>query len=351
MTFQFDASHHQHELEAEAEHEQLVREARSSGRRPSAVSRARAAVGLGIVELGIALGGEGRPPAREGRGAAAVARGLGPPADAPLGCGHVSDAHHRPTPFTGDDEADRFLVQEPLALLIGFALDQQVTVQKAFSGPLELRRRLGHLDAARIAGTDPAELERVFRTPPAIHRFPGSMAGKVQALTKVIAEDYGNDAGRVWTEAADGRDLQRRLLALPGIGEMKARALIAIVGRRLGVKPPGWDEVAPTGPTLGDVETPEDLARYQEGKRGPRARRRPRARAAKAPRQQGPTSDPDARLCRPTVAGPVPPGSAAKDVVPAADGLSPAAERPSDRPVVRRAVPGPVPGGPRPRTA
>ena len=180
-------------------------------------------------------------------------------------------------PFTGDDEADRFLVQEPLALLIGFALDQQVTVQKAFSGPLELRRRLGHLDAARIAGTDPAELERVFRTPPAIHRFPGSMAGKVQALTKVIAEDYGNDAGRVWTDAIDGRDLQRRLLALPGIGEMKARALIAIVGRRLGVKPPGWDEVAPTVPTLGDVETPEDLARYQEGKRAAKAA----ARAAK----------------------------------------------------------------------
>ena len=87
----------------------------------------------------------------------------------------------------------------------------------------------------------------------------------------MIAEDYGNDAGRVWTEAADGRDLQRRLLALPGIGEMKARALIAIVGRRLGVKPPGWDEVAPTVPTLGDVETPEDLARYQEGKRAAKA--------------------------------------------------------------------------------
>jgi uncharacterized HhH-GPD family protein len=181
-------------------------------------------------------------------------------------------------PFTGDDEADRFLVAEPLALLIGFALDQQVTVQKAFSGPLELQRRLGHLDAERIAATDPAELETVFRTPPAIHRFPASMAGKVQALCKAIADDYGNDAAQVWNGAADGRDLQRRLLSLPGIGEMKVRALIAIVGRRLGVKPPGWDEVAPTGPTLGDVETPEDLARYQEGKRAAKAA----ARAAKA---------------------------------------------------------------------
>jgi uncharacterized HhH-GPD family protein len=181
-------------------------------------------------------------------------------------------------PFTGDDEADRYLVSEPLALLIGFALDQQVTVQKAFSGPHVLRQRLGHLDAARIATTDPAELEQLFRTPPAIHRFPASMAGKVQALCKAIADDYDNDAARVWTDAADGRDLQRRLLALPGIGEMKARALIAIVGRRLGVKPPGWDDVAPTTPTLGDVETPEDLARYQEGKRAAKAA----ARAARA---------------------------------------------------------------------
>jgi uncharacterized HhH-GPD family protein len=181
-------------------------------------------------------------------------------------------------PFTGDDEADRYLVSEPLALLIGFALDQQVTVQKAFSGPHVLRQRLGHLDAARIATTDPAELEQVFRTPPAIHRFPASMAGKVQALCKAIADDYDNDAARVWNDAADGRDLQRRLLALPGIGEMKARALIAIVGRRLGVKPPGWDDVAPTTPTLGDVETPEDLARYQEGKRAAKAA----ARAARA---------------------------------------------------------------------
>jgi uncharacterized HhH-GPD family protein len=174
-------------------------------------------------------------------------------------------------PFTGDDEADRYLVSEPLALLIGFALDQQVTVQKAFSGPHVLRQRLGHLDAARIATTDPAELEQLFRTPPAIHRFPASMAGKVQALCKAIADYYDNDAARVWNDAADGRDLQRRLLALPGIGEMKARALIAIVGRRLGVKPPGWDDVAPTTPTLGDVETPEDLARYQEGKRAAKA--------------------------------------------------------------------------------
>ena len=180
-------------------------------------------------------------------------------------------------PFTGDDEADRLLVDEPLALLIGFALDQQVTVQKAFSGPAELKRRLGHLDAARIAETDPATLDAVFRERPALHRFPGSMAGKVQGLTAAIARDYDNDARRIWTEASDGRDLERRLLALPGIGEMKARSLIAILGKRLGVELPGLDAVMPKHPTLGDVDSAEALAGYQAGKRAMKAA----ARAAK----------------------------------------------------------------------
>src|SRR4029453_5048047 len=114
-------------------------------------------------------------------------------------------------PCTGDDEADRLLVEEPLALLIGFALDQQVTVQKAFSGPAELKRRLGHLDAARIAATDPATLDALFRERPALHRFPGSMGGKVQQLAAAVATDYGNDTSRIWTEAKDGPDLERRL--------------------------------------------------------------------------------------------------------------------------------------------
>src|SRR6266508_4094815 len=113
--------------------------------------------------------------------------------------------------FTGNDQADRLLVTDPLALLIGFALDQQVTVQKAFSGPAELRRRLGHLDAARIATTPPEDLDRVFRERPALHRFPGAMAAKVAALCAVVAERYGNDASRIWREARDGRDLQARL--------------------------------------------------------------------------------------------------------------------------------------------
>jgi uncharacterized HhH-GPD family protein len=177
-------------------------------------------------------------------------------------------------PFTGDAEADRLLVAEPLALLIGFALDQQVTVQKAFSGPAELKRRIGHLDAARIAVTDAATLDAVFRERPALHRFPGAMAGKVQQLAAAVANDYGNDASRIWREARDGKDLERRLLGLPGIGEMKARSLIAILGKQLGVALPGMADVMPTHPTLGDVDSAEALSRYQAGKRAHKAEMR-----------------------------------------------------------------------------
>ena len=173
--------------------------------------------------------------------------------------------------FTGDDEADRLLAEEPLALLVGFVLDQQVTVQKAFSGPLEIRRRLGTLDAAAIAGTDPGELEAVFRTRPAIHRFPGNMARRVQELCAAVAEDYGGRAERVWLEAESGKDLEKRLLDLPGIGPMKARSLIAILVKRYGVRPPGWEDVAPTHPTLGDVDSYEALEAYQEKKRAYKA--------------------------------------------------------------------------------
>jgi uncharacterized HhH-GPD family protein len=174
-------------------------------------------------------------------------------------------------PFTGNDEADRLLVSEPLALLIGFALDQQVTVQKAFSGPLEIGRRAGTLDAAKLAVIEPEAFADLFRQRPAIHRFPGSMAGKVQALCAAVARDYAGDASRIWTEASDARDLEKRLLGLPGIGPMKAKTLLAILGKRFGIKPAGWDEVAPTHPTLGDVDSPEALARYQAGKRAYKA--------------------------------------------------------------------------------
>ncbi len=174
-------------------------------------------------------------------------------------------------PFTGDPEADRLLASDPLALLIGFTLDQQVSLQKAFSGPLELRRRLGHLDARRIAAMDPIELDAVFRQRPALHRFPGNMARRCQELCAVLVRDFDGDARRVWAEARDGRDLEARLLALPGIGEMKAKTLIAVLGKRFGVRPPGWEAVAPTHPTLGDVDSPEALARYQAMKRAYKA--------------------------------------------------------------------------------
>ena len=177
-------------------------------------------------------------------------------------------------PFTGNDEADRLLTDDPTALLIGFVLDQQVPLQKAFSGPFELRKRIGTLDAAEIAAMEPARLEDAFRERPALHRFPANMAHRTQELCAAIARDFGGDASRVWTEAKDGRDLERRLLSLPGIGEMKARTLIAILGKRLGVQPPGWQEVAPQHMTLGDVDSPAKLAEYQAGKRAYKAQLR-----------------------------------------------------------------------------
>jgi uncharacterized HhH-GPD family protein len=176
--------------------------------------------------------------------------------------------------FTGDDEADRLLATDPLALLIGFALDQQVTVQKAFSGPAELRRRIGHLDAARIASMDPEALAQAFRQRPALHRFPGAMAKRVQALCAFLVKQYGGDASRVWTDASDGRDLQARLMALPSFGEMKVRSLLAILVKRFGLRLPGLDEVTPKHPTLGDVDSPEALERYQAQKRAYKAEMR-----------------------------------------------------------------------------
>jgi uncharacterized HhH-GPD family protein len=169
--------------------------------------------------------------------------------------------------FTGDEEADRLLAAEPLALLIGFVLDQQVSVQKAFSGPLELQRRIGALDAAEIAGMEPSRLVEAFRRKPALHRFPGTMARRTQELCAAVASEYGGDAERVWSDAASGQELERRLLDLPGIGPMKARSLLAILGKRFGTRPPGWEEVAPTHPTLGDVDSPEALEAYQAKKR------------------------------------------------------------------------------------
>jgi uncharacterized HhH-GPD family protein len=174
--------------------------------------------------------------------------------------------------FTGNDEADRLLAQDPMALLIGFALDQQVPVQTAFSGPLKLKQRVGTLEPGRIAKTDPAKLEAAFREKPAIHRFPGAMAQRVQDLAAHMLEEYGGDAERVWRDARNGDELRRRIEALPGYGGMKVKALSAVLAKRFGVATAR--EIAPNHPTLGDVDSPEALAEYQAKKRAHKAEMR-----------------------------------------------------------------------------
>jgi uncharacterized HhH-GPD family protein len=174
--------------------------------------------------------------------------------------------------FTGDDAADTLLAKNPLALLIGFALDQQVTVPTAFAGPRKLEQRLGSVDAAAIAGMDPTELEAAFREKPAVHRFPGNMARRVQDLCATIVSEYGGDASRVWTDATDDADLRRRIEALPGFGEMKVKALGSVLAKQYGVK--AAQGLVPNHPTLGDVDSPEALERYQAAKREYKAKLR-----------------------------------------------------------------------------
>jgi uncharacterized HhH-GPD family protein len=168
--------------------------------------------------------------------------------------------------FTGNDEADTLLAQEPMALLIGFALDQQVPVQTAFSGPLKIKQRVGTLEAHTLATTD---LEPAFREKPAVHRFPGNMARRVQELAAVVEEDYGGRAERVWTNAKDGPDLRQRLASLPGFGEMKIKAMGAVLAKRFDVAVA--QDLVPNHPTLGDVDSAEALAEYQAKKRAYKA--------------------------------------------------------------------------------
>jgi uncharacterized HhH-GPD family protein len=164
--------------------------------------------------------------------------------------------------FTDSDEANVLIAQDPFALLVGFVLDQQVPVPKAFSGPLVLRERLGSLDAGSVAAAD---LEPIFRERPAIHRFPGAMAGRVQAMAAHVAERYDGDAARVWTDAATPEELKANLEALPGFGEMKVKALAAVLAKRFGVAVA--EPLVPDHPTLGDVDSKESLLRYQAAKR------------------------------------------------------------------------------------
>lgn len=186
-------------------------------------------------------------------------------------------------PVTGDPEADRLLVTDPLALLLGMMLDQQVPMEWAFAAPHRLRERLGgSLDAATIAEMDPDALAAAFSERPALHRFPGSMAKRAQALCRQLVDDYGGDAGAVWSDAGSGDELFRRLKALPGFGDEKSRIFVAVLAKRLGVRPPGWEERAgpfadPTPRSVADIDSPESFDRVREWKKAQKAAKKGKA--------------------------------------------------------------------------
>ena len=180
---------------------------------------------------------------------------------------------------TGDDAVDQLLSDDPLALLIAMVLDQQVPLERAFRSPFDLRERLGgRLDVAELASMDPEALAAGFSEKPALHRFPKSMAGRVQEVCTVIVDSYGGDAAAVWTSAADGKTLLANVKALSGFGEQKARIFIALLGKQLGVRPPGWEKVAsPYGDTgsfksVADIDSPEALAKVRQYKQKMKAK-------------------------------------------------------------------------------
>jgi uncharacterized HhH-GPD family protein len=143
-----------------------------------------------------------------------------------------------------DEHADAVLSEDPFALLVGMLLDQQFPMERAFAGPAKILDRFGTLAPDRIAAADPEEFTALCARPPAVHRFPGSMAGRVQAVAQAVTTTYGGDTRRLWEEAATGEELLARLTALPGFGAQKARIFVALLGKQLGVRPSGWQEVA-----------------------------------------------------------------------------------------------------------
>jgi uncharacterized HhH-GPD family protein len=172
-----------------------------------------------------------------------------------------------PIVWTEDPAANRLLEEDPLALLIGLVLDQQVKMEKAFRGPYDLKQRLGHLDPRRIAAMDPDRLDAVFRERPALHRFPGNMAKRVQAMTQAVVNDYGGDAGAVWRDAKDGEELAQRIGRLPGFGDMKVKILIAVLAKKFDVKPTGYEKYAANWHTVADVDSAESMVEAREVKR------------------------------------------------------------------------------------
>jgi uncharacterized HhH-GPD family protein len=171
--------------------------------------------------------------------------------------------------YTDSEEANALLATDPLALLIGFALDQQVPVQTAFLGPLKIKQRLGTLEVARL---DPAKVEAAFREKPAVHRFPGAMAARVQELCALVEEEYDGDASRLWRDASDSADLRKRIEELPGFGKMKVIALGSVLAKRFGIQ--AAEGLVPSHPTIGDVDSKEALESYQAAKRAHKAKMR-----------------------------------------------------------------------------
>jgi uncharacterized HhH-GPD family protein len=183
--------------------------------------------------------------------------------------------------LTGDKDADALLSRDPLALLLGMVLDQQIPMERAFWGPLELARRMGgSLDAEEIASMDPEKFAELFKEKPALHRFPGSMAGRVQAVCRIVADEYDGKAGALWRRPADGGDLIKRLTALPGFGAQKARIFAALLGKQLGVQPDGWRAAtAPFGEegsflSIADIRDAESLGKVREHKQAMKAKAR-----------------------------------------------------------------------------
>jgi len=183
--------------------------------------------------------------------------------------------------LTGDPDADALLSSAPLALLIGMVLDQQIPMERAFKAPYDLQVRLGgSLDAAAIAAMDPDALAEVFAAKPALHRFPRSMAGRVQAVCTAVVETYGGDAAAIWTDATDGKQLLANVKALPGFGDQKARIFVALLGKQFGIRPPGWDTAAgvygQTGSfrSVADIDSPEALTKVRQFKQQAKAEAR-----------------------------------------------------------------------------
>ncbi len=183
--------------------------------------------------------------------------------------------------LTGDTDADALLASEPLALLIGMVLDQQIPMERAFKAPYDLKERLGGtLDPGAISAMPPDDLAEIFATKPALHRFPRSMAGRVQEVCAAVVGTYGGDTAAIWTTAGDGKELLAHVKALPGFGDQKARIFVALLGKQLGVRPPGWDQAAGVYGEAGsfrsvaDIDSAEALSKVRQFKQAMKAEAR-----------------------------------------------------------------------------